>query len=86
MRPIVAKFASSAEAAFVVAEAYWKGKAPDALAFATSGEKFAADLGAMATLKSKEGVQYATKQMTPVCSECHDAHRQRQDDGTFQIK
>ena len=82
----IVKLAASAQADFVVAEAYWKGKAPDAFSAATSGEKFAVDLGAVAALKNKEGVEYAAKQVTGVCMGCHAAHRQAVSEGVFEIK
>jgi hypothetical protein len=83
----VSKYAASAEAAFVVAGAFWttKGDA-DAAKTAQTGEKAAGDLAVVAGLKSAEGAAYSAKGVTDVCAGCHAAHRETMPDGSFQIK
>ena len=83
----VTKYAASAEAAFVVAGAFWTSKGDaDAAKMAQTGEKAAGDLAVVAGLKSAEGAAYAAKGVTDVCMACHTAHRESMPDGTFQIK
>ena len=83
----VTKYAASAEAAFVVAGAFWTAKGDDAaVKMAQTGEKAAGDLAVVAGLKSAEGVAYSAKGVTDVCMGCHTAHRESMPDGSFQIK
>lgn len=86
----VAKLAESAKSALSVVQAYWlKRTDPSAGAAATtaqSGVKFAADLGVVAGLKSREGVEYSAKLITDSCAGCHTAHREKAADGSCEIK
>ena len=82
----VGKLALSARTAFEVVEAYWKGKAEDAFELASTGNKQAFDLMAVATQKSKEGAEYSTSEIKATCGACHMAHREAQPDGSFLIK
>jgi cytochrome c556 len=72
--------------AFPVVEKYWTGKAEDAVKFAQAAAKAAADLRAVAALKSSDGVAYSAKELTDACQQCHAAHREMLPDGSFQIK
>ena len=82
----VSKYAGAVKSDFEVVEKFWNTKAPEAAKIAQSGGKFAADLGAVADVKSREGVEFAVTQITDLCATCHTAHRERMPDGTFQIK
>ena len=82
----ITKYADAATKDFEVAETYWKSRAKDALELAEAGGKAAFDLGVAAGFMSKEGVEFAAKQMTDLCAQCHTAHRETMPDGTFQIK
>jgi cytochrome c556 len=82
----VAKLADAVKGDFEVAEKYWTNKSPDATKIAQTGGKLAVDLSAVANVKSREGVEYAVKQITDLCAGCHMAHRETMPDGTFQIK
>lgn len=53
---------------------------------ASDGAKAAADLETAAKAKSEEGVTAAQRAVGAVCAACHMAHRERLQDGTFEIK
>src|SRR5262245_4477195 len=71
---LATKHAATAAAAFTIAEAYWKGKADDALKAAQTGQKAATDMSVAAGQNSAEGVEFAFKEMTTTCPVCHAAH------------
>lgn len=82
------KAAESARAAFQYVEQFWtERKDEEAARLAAAGSKAAADAFASAgALSSVAGVQYAAKQMGATCMTCHEAHRERLEDGSFVIK
>lgn len=82
----VSKYASAVKGDFELVEKFWNAKAQDAAKIAQAGGKAAADLSAVADVKSREGVEYAVKQIRDLCATCHMAHRETMPDGTFQIK
>jgi cytochrome c556 len=86
--PAVTKSVETAKAAWTTVEKYWRTKATaeDAMKLVQAGSKAAADMGVAANLTSAEGVQAALKDMTDTCRACHEAHREKQADGTFLIK
>lgn len=82
----VATLAKSARDAFGVAEKYWTGKSTEAADLAQKGGKAAADLFVMAGIKNQEGAAYSAKEAREGCMTCHQAHRERLEDGSFEIK
>ena len=56
------------------------------MTLAQSGAKGAADLEAAAKAKNEDGVAAAQKAVGSTCAACHMAHRERLQDGTFEIK
>ncbi len=84
----LAKQASiTAKDAFGVAEKYWSTRGDaEAVKLAKAGAKAALDLNVVAGLSSPEGVEAAMKDMTETCTPCHTAHREKAEDGSFQIK
>jgi cytochrome c556 len=83
----IAKDAATFKASFAVAQAFWTGKqVDDAMKLAQEGAKAAADLETAAKAKNEEGVAAAQKAVGATCATCHLAHRERLQDGTFEIK
>jgi hypothetical protein len=83
----IATNAGTFKASFSVALSFWMGKkADDAIGLAQAGAKAAADLETAAKAKNEEGVQAAAKAVGSTCAACHMAHRERLQDGTFEIK
>ncbi len=82
----VSKNAAVVKDAFLLVEKYWNGKAEDALKLAQTAGKAASDLGVAAGLASGDGVAFSAKELNDTCAACHNAHRDRQPDGSFQIK
>jgi mono/diheme cytochrome c family protein len=83
----VAKDAATFKASFATALAFWTAKkVDDAVTLAQNGAKSAADLEAAAKAKNEEGVAAAQKAVGSTCAACHMAHRERLQDGTFEIK
>ena len=83
----IAKDAATFKASFAVAQAFWTGKqVDDAMKLAQDGAKAAADLETAAKAKNEEGVAAAQKAVGATCAACHMAHRERLQDGTFEIK
>lgn len=81
----VEKHAATIVDAFPVVEKYWAGKS-DAATMARTAAKAASDLRVSSQQRSLEGVAYSAKELTAACAKCHDAHREKMPDGTFQIK
>ncbi len=68
-------------------EAFWTAKkVDDAIAFAKTGSKGAADLEVAAKAKNDEGIAAASKAVASTCGGCHMAHREQLPDKTFEIK
>src|SRR5262249_29376379 len=83
----VAKDAAMFKASFATALAFWTAKkVDDAVTLAQNGAKSAADLEAAAKAKNEEAVVAAQKAVGSTCATCHMAHRERLQDGTFEIK
>ncbi len=72
--------------AFLFVDKYWTGKAEDALKLSETAGKAASDLEAAAGLASAAGVAFSAKELADTCTACHNAHRERLPDGSFQIK
>ena len=81
----VEKQAGNIVDAFPVVERYWASKS-DVLPLARTAAKAASDLRVSAQQRSLEGVDYSAKELAAACTKCHDAHREKMPDGTFQIK
>jgi mono/diheme cytochrome c family protein len=83
----IAKDAATFKASFAVAQAFWNGKqVEDAIKLAQDGAKAAAELETAAKAKDEEGVAAAQRAVGATCAACHMAHRERLQDGTFEIK
>ncbi len=82
----VTKNAAIVEDAFLLVEKYWTGKAEDALKWSQAAGKAASDLGSAASMASGDGIAFSAKELAAMCTACHEAHRERLPDGSFQIK
>jgi cytochrome c556 len=83
----IAKSAGDMKDPFKVAETFWDlRKTSDALQWAKNGSKNVGDLETAAKLDSPEGVQYALKELQGQCAACHEKHREKAADGSFEIK
>ena len=72
---------------FADTEAFWSArKADDAIGFAKTGAKAAADLETAAKAKNEEAVGTAARAVNGTCMGCHTAHRERLPDGSSEIK
>ncbi|PWT83002.1 MAG: hypothetical protein C5B57_07660 [Blastocatellia bacterium] len=72
---------------FAKIEAFWAAKkVNDAVEFAKTGAKGAADLESAAKAKNDEGIAAASKATTSACGGCHMAHREQLPDKTYEIK
>jgi len=58
----------------------------DAVAWATEGVALMAAIEKSAAANQWPDVQASTAKVTPLCQQCHAAHRERQEDGTFRVK
>src|SRR3977135_409438 len=82
----VVKAAEAMKPGFEVVRVYWDiKKVATPLAWAKDGIKAIGDLQTAAALDSKEGVDFALKELTGTCMSCHTAHREKMPDGTFGI-
>jgi cytochrome c556 len=85
--PAIAKQAASIKVLFDNTLSFWEErKAEDAVGFAKTGSKAAADLEAAAKARNEDGVASASKAVQGICKTCHDAHRERLPDGSSEIK
>jgi cytochrome c556 len=83
----IARQAASIKVLFDNTLSFWEErKAEDAIGFAKTGSKAAADLEAAANAKNDDGVASAAKAVQGICKTCHDAHRERLPDGSSEIK
>lgn len=72
---------------FGAAGAFWQPRnAADAMGFVNTGLKAADDLAAAAKSSNDQGIVAAWRALGTTCTGCHDAHRDRQADGTFTVK
>jgi hypothetical protein len=83
----IAMDAATLRGNFAKIEAFWSAKkVDDAVEFAKTGAKGAADLEAAAKAKNDEGIAAANKVTTSACGGCHMAHREQLPDKTYEIK
>ena len=83
----IAMDAATLRSNFAKIEAFWTArKVDDAVAFAKTGAKGAADLETAAKARSDEEIGAANKVTTSACGGCHMAHREQLPDKTFEIK
>jgi mono/diheme cytochrome c family protein len=83
----VANDAATLKRSFATALEYWTAKkADDAIGLARGGAKAADDLESAAKAKNAEGVTAAQRALGATCGTCHTAHRERLQDGSFEIK
>lgn len=83
----IAADAAKLKPLFADVEKFWTArKADDAIEFAKTGAKGAADLETAAKTKNEEGVTAAAKAVSGTCQGCHTAHRERLPDGSSEIK
>ena len=85
--PLSAGDAATLKTMFADIEKFWTArKADDAIGFAKTGAKSAADLETAAKAKNEEGVATAARAVNGTCMGCHAAHRERLPDGSSEIK
>ena len=72
--------------AFPAVEKYWAVRSPDVLPLVRVASKAASDLRVSAQQRSTEGLEYSSKDLIAACDKCHEAHREKMPDGTFEIK
>ena len=83
----IAADAATLKANYAKIETFWTAKkVDDAIAFAKSGAKGAADLETAAKAKNDEGVAAASRAVASTCAGCHMAHREQLPDKTYEIK
>jgi hypothetical protein len=79
--------AAAARDALDVVVQFWDTKKnASAMDFAKEAIKATSDLETAAGEESREGVEFALKQIQGNCAACHAAHREALPDGTFEIK
>ena len=73
--------------AYTDVEAFFKGRnTSDAIKWAGDSLKIVTDMEAGLAAGKLEVVKAGTTSVRAICAQCHGAHRERQDDGTFRIK
>ena len=73
--------------AYTDVEAFFKGRnTEDAIKWAGDSLKIVTDMEAGLAAGKLEVVKAGTTSVRAICAQCHGAHRERQDDGTFRIK
>ena len=73
--------------AYTDVEAFFKGRnTTDAIKWAGDSLKIVTDMEAGLAAGKLEVVKAGTTNVRAICAQCHGAHRERQDDGTFRIK
>jgi len=83
----IAADAGALKKLFAESEAFWTSrKADDAIGFAKSGAKAAADLETAARAKNDDNIATAARAVNGTCMGCHTAHRERLPDGSSEIK
>src|SRR5438477_3872659 len=83
----IAKNAAALKTLFANTQSFWEErKMEDAVGFAKSGAKAAADLETAAKAHNDETVASTGKALLDTCKTCHDVHRERLPDGTSEIK
>ena len=83
----VAKTAASLQANFQEVGKFWTARKDDeALKHCQAAFKASSDLEAAAKAKNDGGIAESRKALGSACAGCHTAKREKQPDGTFQIK
>ena len=83
----VAKNAASLQANFKEVGKFWtERKNQDALATCGAAFKAASELEAAAKAKNDMALADARKALGGACQSCHQAHREKMPDGTFELK
>jgi hypothetical protein len=73
--------------AYTDVEAFFKGRnTTDAMKWAGDSLKIVTDMEAGLAAGKLEVVKAGTTSVRAICAQCHGAHRERQDDGTYRIK
>ena len=73
--------------AYTDVEAFFKGRnTEDAMKWAGDSLKIVTDMESGLAAGKLEVVKAGTTSVRAICAQCHGAHRERQDDGTFRIK
>jgi hypothetical protein len=79
--------AATMKVAFAAAITFWQEKRVDeAVSLAQAGAKGVADLQSAMKEKDYDGVVMAAAAIGKTCAACHMAHREKLEDGTFEIK
>ena len=79
--------AAELEKLFGEAIVFWKTQThPDALQWAEDARKAAADIGAAAGKGNWDEVKTVVPKLQQICGNCHTAHRERLDDGSYRYK
>ena len=83
----IEKYVVAARPALDFVQKFWEQKkVDDAVQAAQDASASIAELSVSATVRSDEGAAVATKSLLGACTTCHDAHREKLSDGSFQIK
>jgi cytochrome c556 len=83
----IAKDAAAFKAPLEAGQKYWTDKkVEDATSWAKDAIKAAGELEEAAKAKNDDGIAAARKSLGATCQACHNAHRERTPDGTFEIK
>jgi len=83
----IAADAATLKANFAKIEVFWTArKAEDAIGFAKTGAKGAADLETAAKAKDDAAVAAAARAVNGTCMGCHSAHREQLPDKSYEIK
>jgi hypothetical protein len=83
----IEKDAATMKVAFAAAITFWQEKKVDeAVSLAQAGAKGVEDLQSAMKEKDYDGVVMAAASIGKTCATCHMAHREKLEDGTFEIK
>jgi soluble cytochrome b562 len=79
--------AAALEAAFTDAAAFWKTQPhADAIQWTADARALTAEIAAAAGKGNLDAVKTAVPKLQQICGNCHTAHRERLDDGTYRYK
>lgn len=65
---------------------FTKRNTTDAIGWATEAQKLVDTIGMAATAGKWDDAKTAATTLNGLCGQCHTAHRERQDDGTYRVK
>jgi len=65
---------------------FTKRNSADAIAWTTDAQKLADTIGMAATAGKWDDAKAAATTLNGLCGQCHTAHRERMDDGTYRVK